>query len=407
MRRLLLPLLLAMAAFPTAAHASVLSAVSGDTLTITGDAAPDHLTLRLSAPEVLAVDDGASVRSFDRSTFSKIAIKSGAGADEIRVEALLRETTTIDAGLGADVVVGGPGAEVISGGDDADLVLAGPGDDTVFLGAGDDTAIHAAGDGADTIDGQSGSDTLQENGSGESEEFTVQAVGAVARVSRDTAFAPADTTAVEVLALAAGGEQDLVDVGDLTGTSLARVDADLRLADGAPDSVFLAGTDGGDKLQAATNGNTVTVSGELRVENAGANDRLTVFGFGGSDTLTANGAVGGQLGLTLDGGDGNDTITGAAAGEVLRGGAGADTVRGNGGDDTIELGDGADTAVWRPLDGHDTISGDAGEDRLLAQGSSADEAIDVSAGAVSGGAARGPRRAGSASRHAHGRGHAG
>jgi len=186
MRRILLPVAVAVAAsaLPATANAAVVSVVSADTLTITGDAAADRITVRPGAPGSLLVDAG-SVTSFDRATFSRISIRSGGGADEIRIDDVEGEDITIESGAGADVITGGRGREVIATGDDADLVLAGEGDDTVLLGGGDDTAIQGAADGFDTFEGQSGADTLQIAGSAEAEEFTFQAVGARGRISRD------------------------------------------------------------------------------------------------------------------------------------------------------------------------------------------------------------------------------
>ena len=114
-------------------------------------------------------------------------------------------------------------------------------------------------------------------------------------------------------------------------------------------------------------GDAIRVSGlkaDLRVENADA-DRVTVQARGGDDKLTAIGTV---PGLTLEGNEGADDLTGAAAAETLRGGPGNDRARGNGGADRIELGDGDDVATFRLADGADTITGDGGVDRLAVPG---------------------------------------
>ena len=383
MRRFLLLLILAFAAFPAAANASVVSNVANGTLTVTGDAASDKLVLR-PAQSTLELDvgaDGTVDFAFDRSTFTKIVVKPGGGDDTVRIDGPLTEATTIDTGAGADVVMGGASAELISTGDDADLVLGRGGDDRVFLGAGDDTAIHGTGDGADTVEGQTGVDTLQESGSDESEEFTAQVVGTRLRLTRDTDPARAEMAGIETLGLDAGGGPDLVDVGDLALTEITRFELDLGLADGARDAVDVQGSAGGDKFQASAAGDTVVVGRpghQVRIDNAD-DDQLAVFGFGGADTMTAIGSVGALIRLTLDGGDDSDTLNGGSNDEVLRGGAGDDSLRGNGGADTVQLGDGADRATWRLADGADSISGGAGEDSLNVLGTSADETMDISA----------------------------
>lgn len=369
MRRLLLPIVLATLAFPAAAHASVIATVSGGTLTITGDAADDRITVRPGPAGTVLVND----QSFTGVT--KLAISSGAGADEIRIDDLTLPAT-IESGSGADVIAGGPGPETIVAGDDADLVDGGAGQDAILLGAGNDTALETDG----SVDGQSGADTVRVRGTDESEEFTLQALGTHARISRDTGGL-ADLVRVETAEVLAGGGSDLVDLGDLSATELTRIDADLGLFDGAPDTLFAAGTDANDGLAASLLGDAIRVSGlkaDVRVEHADA-DRVIVQARGGDDKLTAIGDV---PGLTLEGNEGRDDLTGAIGAETLRGGPGADRARGNGGADRIELGEGDDVATFRLADGADTISGDGGVDRLSVPGTAADEVIALRATSV-------------------------
>lgn len=97
MRRLLLPLVLATLAFPAAAHASVSSTVSGGTLTVTGDASDDQINVRPGPAGTVLVGD----QSF--TAVSEVAIRSGAGADEIRLDAL-PVAVRVDGEGGADTV---------------------------------------------------------------------------------------------------------------------------------------------------------------------------------------------------------------------------------------------------------------------------------------------------------------
>ena len=64
----------------------------------------------------------------------KLAISSGAGADEIRIDSLALPAT-IESGAGADVIAGGPGAATIVAGDDDDQVDGGAGQDTIRAAA--------------------------------------------------------------------------------------------------------------------------------------------------------------------------------------------------------------------------------------------------------------------------------
>ncbi|HEX5619364.1 MAG TPA: hypothetical protein VFX51_13150 [Solirubrobacteraceae bacterium] len=363
-------------ALPAAAHASVIPTVAADTLTISGDGAADSITVRAVSPTTLDVDG----TTFDRSTFSKIAIRSGAGNDTIRIADALTEAVTIESGTGGDTVVGGPGNETIAAGDDADFVHPGGGDDKVTLGAGNDTAIQ--GDGFDQIDGQAGIDELQAAGSDESEEFTLQANGTQARIARDTGPATTDSAAIETLDVAAAGGQDLVDIGDLAPTAVKNVNADLGAFDSDRDQIAVQGTDLSDLIQIRPFNDDVRVDRPgrtVQIHGArAADDRLTVFGRAGSDSILANANAGANVALTLDGGAGPDVIDGSAAADTLVGGADTDVVTGRQGDDIVDLGDGNDRFTRSPQDGFDRVEGGAGTDTISAVGSTADDFIEVS-----------------------------
>ena len=374
-RTFLLAALLTLALTATS-QASVIPTVAADTLTISGDGAPDTITVRVASPTTLDVNGTA----FDRSTFSKIAIRSGAGNDTIRIADALTEPLTIESGTGADTVVGGPGNETIAAGDDADFVHPGGGDDTVALGAGDDTAIQ--GDGFDRIDGQAGKDALQASGSDESEEFTLQANGAQARIARDTGPATTDSTAIETFDVAAGGGQDLVDIGDLAPTAVTNVKADLGAFDSDRDQIALQGSDQSDSIAVRP------FNDDVRVEQLGrtvqiqgaraADDRLTVSGRGGPDFINADVDAGARIALTLDGGAGTDSITGSNAADTLLGGPDRDVVTGRKGDDVVDLGDGDDSFTRSPQDGFDRVEGGAGDDGLSAAGTAANDVMEIS-----------------------------
>src|SRR5918992_1209141 len=87
----------------------------------------------------------------------------------------------------------------------------------------------------------------------------------------------------------------------------------------------------------------------------------------GNDTIVVNTAL--LRGITVNGEDGNDTITGSPDDDILNGGNGLDTLNGNAGDDRISgnndndtmNGDaGNDVMVWNPGDDDDVMNGGAG-----------------------------------------------
>jgi Ca2+-binding RTX toxin-like protein len=105
---------------------------------------------------------------------------------------------------------------------------------------------------------------------------------------------------------------------------------------------------------------------------------LDVDAGGGDDTVRF---LNGQPidGVTINGGNGNDTLLGANQDETLIGGNGNDFVDGNIGSDTIQLGAGNDTFQWDPGDGSDSVDGQGGNDALAFNGSNANENIALSA----------------------------
>ena len=379
MLRIALLAALAVIAAPSAAEAAVLPSVANDTLTVVGDDAADRIAVRVTSPSTLQVDTGAATFNFNRATFSKVAIRSGAGDDNVHIEDALTETTTIETGTGADTVLGGPSGELISTGDDGDQVAPGGGDDRVILGTGDDTVFQ--GDGFDIVEGESGKDRLLASGSADAEEFTLQGFDGKARIARESAPAhPAttDSTGVETLDVNAAGGQDLIDIGDLSPSSVLAVEADLGLVDGARDQIHVQGTDQFDNINVRPFNGTVRVEGlqpTIRIENARTDeDALTVFGRGGTDFISAQ-AV--PVALTFDGGPGQDVLDGTDAADTLIGGPDGDVVTGGKGNDTVDLGDGDDLFSRGPADGIDRVEGGAGADTLSATGSAADESIDV------------------------------
>jgi Ca2+-binding RTX toxin-like protein len=386
MLRTLLVTAFATLAISHTADAAVVSSIASDTLTVTGDGAADQIALRLApgAPRTVHVDTGSSVVAFDRTAFSRISVRSGAGADTVRIDEsngifTTTETTTIETGAGADVVSGGSGAETIATGDDGDLVDGGRGDDGVFLGAGDDTLVQGPGDGFDALEGGGGQDTLRANGSADAEELTIQALNGRVLVSRDSGDVGLDMAGVEGAEVNAAGGADLVDLGDLSGTELGRLDADLGIADGARDTVAAQGRPDMDIADAVPSGEGLIVRGlriDLRVENARrADDRLVLSGGAGEDVLDGGAGIDALIELTLDGGADRDVLSGDAA--VIRGGADRDTVSPGKAARVLDLGDGDDVVSWSPGDADKTIEGGTGVDEVFAVGLNADDLFDV------------------------------
>ena len=395
------------------AQAGYKAKIAGGTLTLTGNAKSDKLVLKLKKgrPGTLQIDVGANGTvnfAFARILFTEIVVNAGGGNDTVSIVEkngvfTTEEVTRLSGGSGRDTLNGGAGGETYSagsgndrvtskGGDDsvaggtgndvlstgggADSVAGNLGADTAVLGDGGDSFVWDPGDGNDSVQGSDGVDILRFNGSADLETFTASPrAGGGVRLTRSIGGVTLGAGGVEQLLLTAGGGADVVTVGDLTGTGLSSLDADLAVAaagDAAADSVVVEGTSAPDVIQAAGVASTVQVSGMPATVNVlgseAANDSLTVRGLGGNDTLSGSAGLAALIRLTLDGGDGNDTVNGGNGADTVVAGSGNDTVDGNGGNDTAFLGDGNDTFVWDPGDGSDVVEGQSGLDTLFFNG---------------------------------------
>jgi trimeric autotransporter adhesin len=108
------------------------------------------------------------------------------------------------------------------------------------------------------------------------------------------------------------------------------------------------------------------------LKGAGVGDSLTIVGKSTADTINASGITLSDAALILDGGDGNDTITGTAGADIIDGGAGDDVINGGAGNDDITGGAGADSIqggagndTIRGFVGADTVDGGANTDTLI------------------------------------------
>jgi len=347
---------------------------------------------------------------------------------------------TMDGGDGNDTLSGSNAGEMLLGGPGNDFIDGNQGNDVVFLGGDDDTFQWDPGDGSDTIEGQGGNDTLVFNGSGANENINLSAMGPRLRFFRDVASVTLDVDGVERVDFRALGGADNVVVNSLAGTAVTQVDLDLAAAgavtgDGQADAVTLNGTAGSDTFNIVNNAAVLEVTGlaaQVRVLNAElANDRLvingvgsdlvnvngsaaadtmtflpspvasyvratstgytapvdvtgaltlSINGLGGTDTIVGSGNVAGlAIPIQLDGGDGDDFISGSNASELILGGPGNDVIDGNQGNDTALMGGDDDTFIWDPGDGSDIVEGQGGNDILVFNSSGANEIVDFSA----------------------------
>ena len=226
-------------------------------------------------------------------------------------------------GAGNDVLTGGSGGDMLFGQAGNDTLLGKGGIDLLFGGAGND--ILTGGDGDDQMFGEAGNDRMIWN--------------------------PGDDT-------------DLMEGG--AGTDTAEVN----------------GGNGAEVFTVTANGTRVRFD---RLDPApfaidiGTTEKLVVNMNGGDDSFSATGNLAALIGITVDGGAGNDTILGSNGADLLLGGDGNDFIDGQQGNDTAFLGAGDDVFQWDPGDGSDTVEGQDGTDTLLFNGSAGNEIFAISA----------------------------
>jgi len=247
-------------------------------------------------------------------SFDQLVVETFGGSDTISAVALPAGVVhlTIDGGAGRDTIFGSSGADDLRGGSDNDFIDGNRGDDLADLGDGNDTFQWDPGDGSDIVEGQGNTDRLIFNGANISESIDISANGDRVRLFRDIGIITMDLNDIEQIDLNLLGGADTVNVNDMTGTDLAKLNIDLRAipgiegGDGSADNVIVNGTFANDVIAISGSVSTVNVTGlKVAVKILGteaANDRLTVNSLSGSDTINANGLQANVLGLTLNGG---------------------------------------------------------------------------------------------------------
>ena len=157
------------------------------------------------------------------------------------------------------------------------------------------------------------------------------------------------------------------------GTDTAQViTSGVHLIDG---TLWVVGTNGYDLALITRCGDQIYVYASFNDDNPAVYDSDDVQDIqvrlrGGHDILITTSNV--TQSMTIDGGSGNDLLTGGGGRDVITGGAGHDTLWGDGGDDVLLGGTGNDDLfggsgndVLVGGDGNDILSGGSGRDLLI------------------------------------------
>ena len=271
-------------------------------------------------------------------------------------------------GGGQDRLYGQEGDDELTGGTDFDQVAGGEGGDTYFWDIGDafdlveETAGHAGmdlfvlGGRRQRVDTASGYHFIEED-----DQIRITGLpGGGVQVDVDDGQLPLH--GIEWISVSTGGGADTVTLGSLAGTGVEGVAVDLsqlgQPGASTPDTVTYQGGPGGDMVTVAgvlqsmpqtdlddLNVSLPPVDQEmvqivdataadvtiLIVNTDPASDRLTLQGLGGDDTLTVSAGSEGVrvcdlIGLTLDGGDGDDALRTVYGDTEVIGGGGVNTL---------------------------------------------------------------------------------
>lgn len=326
-----------------------------DTVEVNGGNGTEQFTTTANGSRVRFDRLNPAPFSIDIGTSEKLVVNANGGDDSFsatgNLAALIK--ITVDGGTGNDTLLGSNGVDLISGGDGNDLVDGQQGNDTVLLGAGDDTFQWDPGDGSDVVEGQDGTDKMVFNGANINENIDISANGGRVRLFRNVAAITMDTDDVETFDVNALGGADRLAVGDLSGTDLTRVNANLAGNgggdDGAADEVVVNATQGDDVVSVNGETRTATATGlpaTVALTGSGPGvDRLTVDARNGDDVIDASGVAAGATLLTLVGGDGDDVLIGGAGNDTITGNAGDDVLIGGGGTDVLDGGAGDNVVI--------------------------------------------------------------
>lgn len=363
-----------------------LDTLTSTTTTITSNSGVVTFGTGLERVDVttLGGDDNVNLSAF---TGAAAIIRGGDGNDTLVGTTL---ADTLYGGFGNDILVGGAGDDNQYGEDGNDIfgnltltsdgVADDAGIDRNFGGAGFDNFVWEPGDGADFNNGgEDGADIFRFFGSAAANAFTLRPGGTPTHFNALIGAVNIDNHGIEDVVVDGQGGADTFVVDDLFTTEVVSLNLILGAADLAVDSVTINGRAANDTLLVSTPAaGSVRVSGlryNVNLTSAESADALTVNGNDGNDTMNVAVGVAPIIGVTLNGGagddvlsgdaaninggDGNDTLIGSAINNTMDGGAGDDTFLGNGGTDAIGGGAGSsvgDTILLPGTAGIDTLS---------------------------------------------------
>jgi Ca2+-binding RTX toxin-like protein len=390
-------------------------------ITVAGTAGPDTISAIGPNAALVITVNGISGTN-DVTNIERLDITTGDGNDDIRLETALPSLVVLGAGddvadatgsTGSATIVGGWGDDAITGGSAGDRLIGdfgndtitgGPGNDSIFGGDGSDRFLWAVGDGDDIVEGGLGDNELVMNGDPTLPNNFVLGRDGIRFLGTLTFGSPpllggsVSAAEVEHVSVLGGSGADRIVVRDLSLTDVRLVSTQLNPGlspDDAEDCVIVNGSNANDSATISLDDEgVVQVEGlhaQVEIRNSNLLDWLDFKANAGNDEVAVVPPVLTRINVILEGGFGNDTLSGARfqvggpgddvligtdEADTLLGGAGNDSLVGLAGNDVL-LGDadgngecGTEFAITQITSGfgNDTVQGGAGDDTINGEG---------------------------------------
>jgi trimeric autotransporter adhesin len=279
----------------------------------------------------------------------------------------------LDGGAGNDDIEGHNGIDTLKGGAGNDTLDGGSGDDAMVGGAGNDVydvdsindkVTELAGGGTDLVRTTVGGVVLAAN----AENLLIQGIASIGGMGNALANVLIGNSGVNLLVGDAGN--DTLD-GGLNGDNLIGGKGnDTFFVENAGDQVFEAAGEGNDTVRSAVTFNfDDTKSIEVVILDSASSIGSVANNFNNIITMLGAGPA------SINGNDGNDTLTGGSGNDLLIGANGNDVINGASGNDLLQGGDNNDKLTGG--EGDDTLQGGAGKDTMVGGKGSDNYVVDV------------------------------
>ena len=346
---------------------------------ITGNSGADAIKATASNMAI-GLDAVSGIGTITANSYSNVTIATDDNGDSLNLTGTtLIGITEIDGGAGNDTIIGsvtgvlikgGAGNDTITGGAGNDTLVGGAGNDTLNGGAGNNVFLVNQGDGFDSFAGGGGTDTVEADSNNvtigilglsgiddiSNNGFTGVAIGlsdtgtnvnlnivTLTGISEVIGGAGNDTIAGDVASttiFGGAGNDTITDnsgndtlVGGAGNDTLNGSTGNNLYLDGVGDGYdSIIGGSGTDMIEATANSTVIGLTAISSVEQISANG-FTGVTIGAGSTATTNVTLNlSSVTITgiseVDGGVGNDNITGSAVANTLTGGAGNDVLTG-------------------------------------------------------------------------------